>query len=473
MDFITITIFAPKQQNFSMYYKRIIDDCLTEWASRQEHKPLLLRGARQVGKSTAVRHLGEKFKYYVEVNFEKYPEYKALFQENLDVGRIVPLMSAMSGKPIEADNTLLFLDEVQDCTEAIMSLRFFKEDMPGLHVIAAGSLLELALEELPTFGVGRIHSMFMHPMTFDEFIEACGEKLLLCERNKASITRPLPDPLHHRMIQLIRTYMLVGGMPEAVREWNATRDFIKCQEIQDDILVSYEDDFAKYKKKADPVLLRLTLRSAAAQVAKKFVYTQVGSDYKAAEVKKALEMLIRAGLLIPVTRTNADGLPLGSGADSSFRKILVLDPGLMLRLLNMSMGDISQITSHILTSSAADLVNRGPMAELLVGLEMLRYQSPNLRHELFYWTRQARNSQAEVDYLTVHNMNILPVEVKSGTQGGMKSLWSLMHEKNLYEAVRCSLENFGTFDYTDKEAGGAVRHITTCPLYAVSMMTRL
>ena len=267
--------------------------------------------------------------------------------------------------------------------------------------------------------------------------------------------------------------MLVGGMPEAVREWNATRDFIKCQEIQDDILVSYEDDFAKYKKKADPVLLRLTLRSAAAQVAKKFVYTQVGSDYKAAEVKKALEMLIRAGLLIPVTRTNADGLPLGSGADSSFRKILVLDPGLMLRLLNMSMGDISQITSHILTSSAADLVNRGPMAELLAGLEMLRYQSPNLRHELFYWTRQARNSQAEVDYLTVHNMNILPVEVKSGTQGGMKSLWSLMHEKNLYEAVRCSLENFGTFDYTDKEAGGAVRHITTCPLYAVSMMTRL
>ena len=185
MDFITITIFAPKQQNFSMYYKRIIDDCLTEWASRQEHKPLLLRGARQVGKSTAVRHLGEKFKYYVEVNFEKYPEYKALFQENLDVGRIVPLMSAMSGKPIEADNTLLFLDEVQDCTEAIMSLRFFKEDMPGLHVIAAGSLLELALEELPTFGVGRIHSMFMHPMTFEIYFDINSFQTIVFQHHKA------------------------------------------------------------------------------------------------------------------------------------------------------------------------------------------------------------------------------------------------------------------------------------------------
>ena len=134
----------------TMYYERIIDTYLSEWASRNEHKPVLLRGARQVGKSTAVRHLGESFKTYVEINFEKQPEYKILFQDNLDVTRIVSQISAISGKAIKAGETLLFLDEIQMCREAIMSLRFFKEDMPDLHVIAAGSLLEFALEELPT-----------------------------------------------------------------------------------------------------------------------------------------------------------------------------------------------------------------------------------------------------------------------------------------------------------------------------------
>lgn len=149
-----------------MYYSRMIDGYLLEWSQRSSHKPLLLRGARQVGKSTAVRHLSQKFKSFVEVNFERQPSYKQLFQGDIDVKRIVPQMAAIAGKPIEPGSTLLFLDEIQACPEAIMSLRFFKEDMPELHVIAAGSLLEFALEELPTFGVGRIHSMFMFPMTF-------------------------------------------------------------------------------------------------------------------------------------------------------------------------------------------------------------------------------------------------------------------------------------------------------------------
>lgn len=453
-----------------MYYERIIDNYLSEWASRDVRKPVLLRGARQVGKSTAVRHLGEQFDSYVEINFEKQPEYKKLFQGNLDVMRIVPQMAAMYGKPIQAGKTLLFFDEIQTCPEAIMSLRFFKEDMPGLHVIAAGSLLEFALEELPTFGVGRIHSMFMYSMTFDEFLKASGEQLLMDARDRASATEPVPEPLHDRLIGLLRHYMLIGGMPEVVDRWVQTHDFIQCQEVQDDIIVSYEDDFAKYKKRIDSSLLRLTMRSAAVQATRKFVYSQVGGGYKTDEIKKALEMLIRAGILIPVMHTNANGLPLGSEADHSYRKILLLDTGLMLRLLNMTTGDISQITTHILTAGASDLVNKGPMAEQIAGLEMLRYQSPNIRHDLFYWVRQARNSQAEIDYLTNHLQNVLPVEVKAGTQGGMKSLWLFMREKKLSQAVRCSLENFGAFDYIDNEADAVVRHVHICPLYAISMM---
>lgn len=453
-----------------MYYKRIIDNYLSEWASRPSRKPILLRGARQVGKSTAVRHLGEQFKYYVEINLEKQPAYKTLFSNNLDVTQIVPQMAAMCGISIIPNETLLFIDEIQDCKEAIMALRFFKEDMPDLHVIAAGSLLEFVLDDIPTFGVGRIHSMYMFPMTFDEFLLANGENLLLDARNQASSTSPLAVPLHEKLIGLMRRFLLVGGMPEAVAKWVETHDYLQCQEVQDDILTGYEADFPKYKRKADPQLLSSTMKSAAAQATKKFVYARVPGEYKTAEVKKALELLTKAGILIPVTHTDANGLPLGEEKDEGTRKMLLLDTGLLLRLLNMSSGDITAITTQILTASAADLVNKGPMAEMLAGLELLHYLSPNLHHELFYWVRQAKNATAEVDYILPHNMEVLPVEVKAGVQGGMKSLWDFMREKKLSQAVRCSLENFGQFDYVDPKADNAVRHVTIVPLYAISQM---
>lgn len=451
------------------YYKRIIDEALAEWVARKEHKPLLLRGARQVGKSTAVRHLGEKFETYVEINFEKQPEYKLLFGENLDAGRIVSQIAALCGQKIEAGKTLLFFDEIQACPQAILALRFFREDLPALHVVAAGSLLEFALAELPTFGVGRIHSMFMHPMTFDEFLTACDEQLLLEARRKASYQNPLSQTLHEKLVKLFRTYMLVGGMPEVVVTWVRSHDFLQCQEVQDDIVVSYEDDFSKYRKRVEPALLRQTLRSAAVQTGGKFVYAQVGEGNKTHEVKKALELLVMAGVLIPVTRTDANGLPLGSEADRAYQKILLLDSGLMLRLLNMTLGDVSHITSQIFSADAAELVNKGSMAELIAGLEMLRYQSANLRHELYYWTRLSKNAQAEIDYVMPKQQKVLPIEVKAVTQGGMKSLWMFMREKQLSKAVRCSLENFGTLNYHDQEAD-AVRHVNICPLYALSQM---
>ena len=451
-----------------MYYERIIDRYLSEWATRPIHKPILLRGARQVGKSTAVRHLGESFKYYVEINLEKQSNYIDLFKKDLDVTRIVPQMAAMCGTPIVPNETLLFIDEIQESQEAIMALRYFKEDMPNLHVIAAGSLLEFVLDEIPTFGVGRIHSMYMFPMTFDEFLLANGEQLLLDARGQANIDAPLPAPLHEKLIGLMRTFMLVGGMPESVVKWVQTHDFLQCQEVQDDIITGYEADFPKYKKKVDPQLLIATMKSAATQATKKFVYSRVPGEYKTAEVKKALDLLIKAGVLVPVTHSSGNGLPLGDEADESIRKILLLDTGLMLRLLNMTMGDTTAITAQILTATAADLVNKGPMAEMLAGLELLHYLTPNLHHDLYYWVRQAKNSTAEIDYLLSRDMKVLPFEVKAGVQGGMKSLWDFMREKKLEQAVRCSLENFGKFDYIDAEAEGAVRHVEVYPLYALS-----
>lgn len=451
-----------------MYYPRLIDNYLKEWALRPTRKPLLLRGARQVGKSTAVRELGKQFENFVEINLEKQPSFISLFQGDLDVKRIVPQLSAMVGKPIVAGQTLLFIDEIQAAGEAIMALRFFKEDMPDLHVIAAGSLLEFALETLPTFGVGRIHSMFVYPMTFDEFLRACGETLLLEARNSATTEAPLPLPLYEKLVGLFRSYMLIGGMPEVVAKWVATRDYLACQEVQDDIVLTYQDDFPKYRKRVDPTLLRLTLQSVALQIGRKFVYSQVREGYSAHEVKKALELLILAGIITPVTQTNANGLPLGSEADPTYRKMLLLDSGLLLRWLDMT-GDISALTAQILTQNPTDLVNKGALTEMIAGLELLRYRTPNMRHELFYWIRKAKNAQAEVDYLVPYQSVVLPIEVKAGTQGGMKSLWLFMREKKLKNAVRASLENFGVFTYTDTE-DKAERTVRVCPLFALSQM---
>lgn len=458
------------KRSLEMYFERKIDRFLLEWSKQKDHKPLLLRGARQVGKSSSVEHLGEHFGNCVSINFEKNPEYKEVFCKNLDVNRIVSEISAMSAKPIVLGQTLLFLDEVQLCAEAIMSLRFFKEDLPDLHVIAAGSLLEFALQELPTFGVGRIHSMFMHPMTFDEFALANGFDKLLEIRNAASFANPLPAPIHGKFVELFRTYLMVGGMPEAVAKWVDSRDYLQCQSIQDDILISYEDDFAKYKKNVDPVLLRSAFRSAALQITKKFTYAKVGHGYRTEKIREAMQLLTLAGIIIPVTHTAANGLPLGSEADSSYQKYLLLDSGLQLRLMNMSLGDISATVTAILTASAAELVNKGSLAEMVAGLELLRNKTPNMRHEMFYWTRMQKNSLAEVDYIETLGGKVMPIEVKAEVQGGMKSLWSMMREKKLTNAYRLSLENFGQLDYCDTEAENAIRHVQICPLYAISLI---
>lgn len=452
-----------------MYKERIIDAALFEWSKRTTHKPLLLRGARQVGKSTAVRHLGEQFDTFIEINFDKQKTFHSLFEGDLDVHTIASQIANLTGKPVEPGKTLLFFDEIQACPNAILSLRFFNEDYPELHVIAAGSLLEFALADLPTFGVGRLHSLFMFPMSFDEFLSATGHAGLIVERKKASPAQPLNPVFHDQLIRQFRNYIMIGGLPEVVCKWDETGDYLLCQELQDQLVVSYEDDFAKYKKKVNPELLRRVLRSAAVQITNKFIYAQASSD-KAEKVREALNLLTMAGLLIPVTRTDANGIPLGSEADYTYQKMLLFDSGILLRLLNMSLGSIQQITEQILTATETDLVNKGKISEMIAGLEIIKYMPNNMRHEMFYWVRLEKNSQAEVDYIEPHNGNILPIEIKAGTQGGMKSLWHFMHVKNLQYAIRCSLENFGQFDYIDKEAQGISRHADIYPLYGISQM---
>lgn len=446
------------------YLPRLIDEVLLAWKDEPKHKPLLLRGARQVGKSSTVKHLSLQFENYVEVNFEKQPQVKELFLGDLDVKRITAKLSALFGIPMQAGKTLLFLDEVQLCKEAISSLRFFFEDYPELHVIAAGSLLEFALNDIPTFGVGRIRSLFVYPMTFDEFLIATGNKGLLEEKKESSPVHPLMEVFHLKLVELFRMYLMVGGMPESVAVWVDTGDYLQCQQVQDEIIVSYEDDFAKYKAKVDATLLRLTIRGVTHQIGEKLMYSRISKDYRSGQIKEALELLRLAGLIIPVVHTAANGLPLGAEANDSYIKYLYLDSGLLLRILGMDLGDIREITEQILIGSGADLVNKGHLTEMVAGLELLRYQAPTQRRDMYFWMRAEKNSMAEVDYLMVRSMKVLPIEIKAGTKGGMKSLFNFMNDKQIEVGVRSSLENFGEFAHGDKR-------VEIYPLYALSNLT--
>lgn len=454
------------------YIQRNIDVELLEWKDNPMRNPLLLRGARQVGKSSAVRHFGKEFQFFAEVNFERHKTVKTFFQGDIDIRLIVQKIAIYINVPIEEGKTLLFLDEIQECPEAIMALRFFKEDYPGLHVIAAGSLLEFTLQELPTFGVGRIHTLFMYPMTFDEFLNANNENGLISMKKQADSQHPLDAAFHEKLIEYFRIYLLVGGMPEAVLAWIKTHNFNQCSHIQEDIILTYEDDFSKYKKRASPDLLRTTLHGICHQPGEKITFKQISADYRSSQIREAVRLLTLAGLVVPVIATSGNGIPLDAEANEKNMKILLLDSGLLLSVLQLE-GNLAQhLVNLIMTGSPQDLVNKGGLVEMVAGLELLRNKPCVQRQKMFYWEKSG-NSIAEIDYLDTFHLKVTPIEIKSGTQGGMKSLWQFMREKRLTEAIRCSFENFGEFTYTDPQADNAKRHITIIPLYALENLREM
>lgn len=456
----------------NVYFPRLIDQELLDWKDSVMRKPLLIRGARQVGKSSAVRHLGKSFPYMAEVNFEKQRAVASFFQGDINVRLIVAKISAYISVPIEAGKTLLFLDEIQECPEAIMALRFFKEEFPELHVVAAGSLLEFALQSLPTFGVGRIHSLFMYPMTFDEFVMANGQGGLLSLCRQADSAHPLDKVFHEKLVESFRLYLLVGGMPEAVQAWTRTADMSRCRQVHEDIVLAYEDDFSKYGSRVNPDLLRMTMRGVCHLAGRKLVFRQISTDYRSVQVREALRLLGLAGLVTPVVVTSGNGDPLDAEADEARVKCLFLDTGLLLAVLQLDGEAARELVQLIVAGTPQKLVNRGGLVEMAAGLEIIRHKTPVQRPRLYYWEKKGK-SIAEVDYLDNVGATVLPIEVKSGTQGGMKSLWMFMREKHLSKAVRCSLENFGEFVYEDAADNGAMRHVHICPLYALSQLYRV
>jgi len=441
------------------YLKRNIDDILLSWSREKpyDRKPLLLRGARQVGKSSAIRQLGTHFKNFVEINFDENKEIKSFFDSSLSPKEICEQLALYYHTPVIPGETLLFFDEIQSCQSALAKLRYFYEKYAELHVAAAGSLLEFALEEIPSFGVGRIRSLFMYPFGFDEFLTALNEEELSEAVKTASPEKPLAEPIHQQLLGRLKIFLICGGMPEAVSQYVRNRDLLKGELVLNDLLSVLKTDFAKYRKRTPLLLLNEVFESVMRQTEGKFVYERAAPGTPAAAVRQALELLIMAGLVHPVTHTAANGIPLGAEANRKYRRMIPCDTGLFLHTLGLR--------SEILPAADFSAVNRGSLAEVFVGLEILKAASCYIAQELFCWQRSVSSgslqSNAQIDFLVQKGSNIVPIEVKSGTQGSMQSLRLFMKEKHIKRGIRTSLENFSRYEDID-----------VYPLYAIGNVVR-
>lgn len=445
---------CEKERGLSVMHRDIEQDLL-QWKQHTHRLPLLVRGARQVGKSYVIEKFGqEQFDNLVTINFELQPEFIPYFEtlEPIDIiNRIAPILR----QKIVPGSTLLFLDEIQDCPNAIRALRYFKEKMPQLHVIGAGSLLEFALNASEfRMPVGRVQSIYLKPLSFKEYLTAAGYTALRELIEQVTLATPLAEPMHQKLLKLVREYMALGGMPAVLQEYFTHPDIAQCQHVQTSLLNTYRQDFGKYAKKSDHQYLQRLFEKAPGLIGEYFQYVKIDPDMRSRDIKNALEMLHQAGLVYPVYSTAASGIPLISLINERKFKILFVDIGLVMRA--------TKLETDLLMSKDILLVNRGMLAEQFVGQELLVYASRFDEANLYFWSRDKPSSQAQIDYVITVGSRIIPIEVKAGTTGQLKSLRIFMDEKKLNLGVRVSQFPL-SFDGT----------LLSVPIYMVGEIERL
>jgi len=395
--------------------KRTIYKILLKWINNEARRPLLVRGARQVGKTFIVNELGEnEFNSFVTLNFERNPEYKEIFT-SYNPTEIVERITLYTGKDIQPNETLLFLDEIQECPRAIMALRYFYEEMPNLHVIGAGSLLEFALNsEDFRMPVGRVQYVYMYPLSFGEFMTAIGEEPLYNHILNMKALSKLTEVLQNKLTEYVRKYFIIGGMPAVVSEYVKSHKILECQKIQQLIINTFFDDFAKYARQSKFKYLRKVFNAVPSMVGNKFVYSKVDNSIKSRDLKSALELLETANIVYRIKRTSGEGLPLKGGANDRFFKVIFLDIGLMHA--------INGIHSETIKEKDLTAIYKGSVAEQFAGQELIAVQNQFMKPELYYWAREAKNSNAEIDYLMEKDGLIFPIEIKAGSLGRMQSM---------------------------------------------------
>lgn len=424
---------------------------LLRWKEKKNRKPLLITGVRQCGKTYIIREFGKnEFEDTAYFNFDGNAGLQSIFEFDFDTERILDeLANVVYGKKIIPEKTLVIFDEIQDCPRAIQSLKYFCENMPQLHVIAAGSLLGVALrKEGISFPVGKVERIEMYPMSFEEFVIADGGEKFIKGINKLDLEREIPELYTVPLEKYLKNYYIVGGMPEAVQTWVDTHDYKEAEEVQDRILKDYADDFGKHTTPDTATKVRLIWDAIPSQIARdnnKFIFSHVKQGARAKDLEDALEWLVNAGIAYKLNMVPTPELPLSGQADHTYFKVYMSDVGLLRRKSNVNYrtileGDVSYI--HF----------KGALTE-----NYIMTQLKCMGVESFFWRTKA---DAEIDFITDYEGVLLPIEVKSADNTKAKSLRMFCNRYRPKLAVKTSLKNVG--DNMD----GAT-HVWSLPLYVI------
>jgi len=435
--------------------QRTLEKSLEHWRIDDHRKPLIIRGARQVGKSHLIDTFGKKaFTNFITINFELEPKYKECFS-SLHPKDICCSIEVLTHQKIVPGKTLLFLDEIQNCAEAITALRYFKEKMPNLHVIGAGSLLEFTLNQSDfRMPVGRIAFLYLYPVSFKEFLLAFNPQALhlVCQ---ADLTHPLPEAVHHYLLDQVKLYLLLGGMPEVIATYQHQQDLSQAQRIQTSILETYQHDFGHYETKNISLThLQRCFRQAPLMIGQQIKYNKIDPELRARELKEAISALELANILQRVNATSATGLPLDATINEKKFKLNFIDVGLVKRA--------NQLEADLLFNNDILLLNRGALAEQFVGQEMLACSSGHEKIKLYFWARDTQGA-AEIDYVTTVDSHIFPIEVKAGKIGKLRS----MHQY-LLEHPKCPMGVRISSAPLSLE-----KNILSVPFYMISELKRL
>lgn len=447
---------------------RASEQYLKHWFEKKRRKPLVLRGARQVGKSTLVRQFAEHQGLVLnEINLERHLPLNDIFK-NLDVKQIVRELEGLLGRNILKSGSLLFLDEVQATPHALAALRYFYEELPELPVITAGSLMEFALADHSfSMPVGRVEYHHVSPVSFSEFLE-CFDPDLEVWREAAGRFEVIPEMAHQRLLGRLREYLFIGGMPEAIVEYIETGSLSEVQEVQRSIVETYQDDFSKYANRTELVRLQRIFGQIPRNIGRKIKYVNLSREERSRELKSAVELLSRAQVCQKVTASHCSGLPLSAEVSEDVYKLIFMDVGIVNYLCGGRWNDMSDAT-------ALALVNEGPLAEQFVG-QHLAYLDRS-KPQLHYWLREGRANNAEIDYVISQGLQILPVEVKAGASGTLKSLQQFVLEKGCEQAIRFDLNQSSRMLVDAKaRSGNAVENVRfellSLPLYAVESLSQ-
>ena len=411
--------------------RRKIYSELIKWKDSKDRKPLLLQGARQVGKTYIINLFGEKeYNQFTYLNFEQDKTLKSFFERQLDPLLILENIGLYLGKKINTTNSLIFFDEIQEAPNAITALKYFYEQHPEIHIISAGSLLGVSVGKNHSFPVGKVSFLNMYPLSFTEFLEAAGETALSELIENGSI-RKLPEAIHGKLNELFKRYLFLGGMPEVLAHYFKHKDIAKARKIQEELIMAYERDFSKYTGKNQAIKTKEVWSSIPSQLAresKKFKYSEVKKKARAVHYAQTIEWLKGAGLINVVYNISSPKIPISGYADRSKFKIYLFDTGLLGALLKLP-------SSAIITPDKLFEEYNGAFIENYAAAEL---NASNI-NELFYWTSK---SDAEVDFVIQHEDQIIPIEIKSGKSLNTKSIRSYANKYQPKFIVRSSPRNY-------------------------------